>query len=197
MSLVNVHTAQFSQPRGALNPLGAPMGGNLEIEVFQPNGKKWAARAAGGKVIEAVGSHPDPFRARYHASNLFARQVTPWAINGQVDPNAERAHFHVVLGSPSLCGSIYHTHDPARTVILCDMRRENLKLATGVKMCPVCLSLIDRTPKPADLVGTLAGKFGNVQAVLHKGKLAIEWQDGSTSECLAAEVRPLFLEQFR
>jgi hypothetical protein len=200
MQTEQLHTADFSQPQGVLNPLGAPMTGAITIEVFQPNPNgrgKWETRAAGGKIIKAAGSHADPFRARYHAAELFAKQLTPWRLNGQSDPNAERAHFHVFAGAPSLCGSMFHANDPSRLIILADMRRENQKLAAGVKMCPVCLSLIDRTPQAADRVGTLAGKFGNVQAVLHKGKVAIEWQDGTTAECLAAEVRPLFLEQFR
>jgi hypothetical protein len=133
---MQVHSAIFKQPGPELNPLGAKVPTPISVEVFQilagklqrPQG--WTAREKTTQTLfKLAGVQQSPYQARYRVAKLFARQISPWVIDGEQE-NVSASHLHYQVNEPSLCGTRFHQErqDVDLTVSLPDMRAGRLVL---------------------------------------------------------------------
>jgi hypothetical protein len=197
-----VHNAKFNQPGPVLNPLGVKLPGPIQVEVyFADKGHKWEAReASSGRPIKQAGKHSTPGSARYAVAKLFDEQVTPWDIDGTADPNADCWHIHIERHSPSMCGSRYHQREAGDdcVLILTELRTGIRRPPGGVKLCPVCVSTIDRTIQVGDAVRNTAGRDALVMGVVGKDEILVQWQDtGESGRADRGALTPLLSERLR
>ena len=157
------HSAVFQQPGPELNPIGAKMNMFIGAEVFEvqrnagspPSGQWMAREPATQEIIKNVGKHGTVYAARYRLAQLFMKQVEPWKIDGQIEPQASGYHFHRELDDPSLCGSRYHQRERSGYGLhLPEVRacRRTLVPIEWQHLCEICQRLVDRTPAPGDKI---------------------------------------------
>ena len=157
------HSAVFQQPGPELNPIGAKMNILIGAEVFefQRTIGSIAVRSMDGSragpqaIIKQVGKHGTAYAARFRLAQLFLKQVEPWKIDGQIEPQAGGYHLHRDPADPSLCGSRYHQRERPDYGLSLPEVRAGRRLLVPVEwshLCEICQRLIDRTPAPGDKI---------------------------------------------
>lgn len=74
--------ATFSQPLGRLNPIGAKVPGEIEVEVYESKFHIWKFRRPETSYEFDIPQQSSAELARAAAEELFARQVVPWQMYG-------------------------------------------------------------------------------------------------------------------
>ena len=157
------HSAVFQQPGPELNPIGAKMNILIGAEVFEfqrtigslPSGQWMAREPATQAIIKQVGKHGTAYAARFRLAQLFLKQVEPWKVDGQIEPQAGGYHLHRDPADPSLCGSRYHQRERPDYGLSLPEVRAGRRLLVPVEwshLCEICQRLIDRTPAPGDKI---------------------------------------------
>ena len=106
-------------------------------------------------IIKQVGKHGTAYAARFRLAQLFLKQVEPWKIDGQIEPQAGGYHLHRDPADPSLCGSRYHQRERPDYGLSLPEVRAGRRLLVPVEwshLCEICQRLIDRTPAPGDKI---------------------------------------------
>lgn len=200
MSINTIHTASFSQPGPELNPLGVKISAIVEIELFQAKPNVWNARE---RTMQRILKQVQPtiyiFQARQRTASLFMRQETGWNVDGIEDPSSATRfyHLHETPSLPSLCGSRFHQKngDGLRVVIVPDIRTGGTIETPVGDICPVCRSLLSRTPAAGDRVTEkISGRNGVIFGLPEttgkaSSKYVIRFVNGETEKLTAPEFR--------